>query len=124
MTARRWDGNTTIVKYTWQGDANQDGIVDGNDQNQLDFGIAFGMLGWVNGDFNYDGVLDGNDLNLLDFGLAFQTGPLGEGIRTFEDSAPDSRALGSGLIAVPEPASLALLGFGGLLILKRWRRKS
>ena len=49
------DGNTTIIKYTWQGDANQDGIVDGNDQNQLDFGVAFGMTGWVNGDFNYDG---------------------------------------------------------------------
>ena len=90
------DGNTTIIKYTWQGDANQDGIVDGNDQNQLDFGVAFGMTGWVNGDFNYNNVVDGNDQNLLDFGVAFQTGTLG--------------ASGGGPTTVPEPGEPGAAG--------------
>jgi hypothetical protein len=52
-----------IVRYTYYGDANLDGKVDGSDYSLIDAGYAsHGKLsGWSNGDFNYDGVIDGSD---------------------------------------------------------------
>jgi hypothetical protein len=57
-----------LVRYTWFGDANLDGQVDGSDYSQLDAGYASGgeLTGWVNGDFNYDGAVDGTDYSLID----------------------------------------------------------
>src|SRR5262249_25195698 len=47
--------NSVVIGYTFSGDANLDGKVNGLDFNALssNFG-ASGKL-WVNGDFNYDG---------------------------------------------------------------------
>ena len=44
------------MKYTYYGDANLDGAVDGADYQQIDNGFGGGLTGWSNGDFNYDGV--------------------------------------------------------------------
>jgi hypothetical protein len=57
-----------LVKYTYYGDANLDGKVDGSDYSRVDAGfISNGKLtGWANGDFNYDGKINGTDYSLID----------------------------------------------------------
>jgi hypothetical protein len=62
--------NTTaidaLVKYTYYGDANLDGTVNGADYQQIDNGFGLGLTGWQNGSFNNDGVADGSDYSLID----------------------------------------------------------
>ena len=56
-----------LVKYTWYGDANVDGKVDGSDYSRIDFAYTSDLAqpglytGWSNGDFNYDGGINGSD---------------------------------------------------------------
>jgi hypothetical protein len=55
------------VKYTYAGDANFDGVIDGGDYGILDnFAQVPGASGYFNGDFNYDGVIDGGDYGVID----------------------------------------------------------
>ena len=55
-----------LVKDTYVGDANLDGIVDIADYTRVDVGFLSHASGWANGDFNYDGVVDGSDYTLMD----------------------------------------------------------
>jgi hypothetical protein len=55
-----------LVKYTYYGDANLDGKVDGSDYARIDNGYLTHATGWNNGDFNYDGVINGSDYTLID----------------------------------------------------------
>lgn len=104
------DSTTVLVKYTYYGDANLDGIVD-----TLDFNIWLGNGGvsnakWFQGDFNYDGYVD-----LLDFDIWLSNG----GQTGLSDGTALARGMGS---VVPEPASL---GMAMLLLpaIQRRRRK-
>jgi hypothetical protein len=54
------------VKYTYVGDTNLDGAVNGADYQQIDSGFGLHLTGWQNGDFNYDGVINGDDYALAD----------------------------------------------------------
>jgi hypothetical protein len=55
-----------IVKYTYYGDINVDGVVDGRDYKAMMEAYVFGTgTGWTAGDFNYDGVVNSADMNLL-----------------------------------------------------------
>jgi regulation of enolase protein 1 (concanavalin A-like superfamily) len=66
-----------IVKYTYAGDANLDGLVSGDDYSAIDFNIAVPAAdGWLNGDFNHDGVISGDDYSLIDFNIIAQSAPL------------------------------------------------
>src|SRR5207248_8681431 len=49
-----------LVMYTWGGDANLDGTLDGDDYFQIDshFNQAGLIFGYHNGDFNYDGDIN------------------------------------------------------------------
>jgi len=55
-----------LLKYTYYGDTNLDGKVDGSDYSMIDNGYTSHLTGWANGDFNYDGVVDGSDYALID----------------------------------------------------------
>jgi hypothetical protein len=71
IVAGPFDGYTpapadVIVKYTWLGDANLDGRVDGSDYSIIDAAYAGHATGWDNGDFNGDGTVDGSDYALID----------------------------------------------------------
>ena len=71
------NGSTLIVKYTYAGDVNLDGVVDGSDYGTLDNWIQFpGTDGYHNGDVNYDGVIDGADYGALDNSIQLQGDPL------------------------------------------------
>jgi hypothetical protein len=103
-----------LVMYTYAGDMNLNGDIDGDDYFRIDQGFQSGgsLTGYVNGDLNYDGKINADDYFLIDRnysrqGTAFSVAP----------------ALG-GVSAVPEPAVVGLLGLycGGRLLMRRSRR--
>jgi hypothetical protein len=70
-------GRSIILKYTYAGDVNLDGMVDGADYGTLDNWIQFpGTDGYANGDVNFDGVIDGADYGTLDNSIQLQGAPL------------------------------------------------
>jgi autotransporter-associated beta strand protein len=102
------DASSVIVESTYYGDSNLDRKVDVTDLGTL--ATNYGKTvpnGILQGDFNGDGKVDVTDLGMLatDYGLGTSGG--------FALQAA----------AVPEPASIALLAFGGAAILMRHRRK-
>jgi len=84
--------SSVIVKYTWFGDSNLDGMVDGADYALIDTGFTSGgtLGGWVFGDYDYSGTVDGSDYALIDTGFISQNAVL------------------------PEPTTLGLLGLGAM----------
>jgi hypothetical protein len=67
------DATTVIVKYTYAGDANLDGVIDAGDYGVLDnFAQIAGANGYYNGDFNYDGVIDAGDYGVIDNNIQAQ----------------------------------------------------
>ena len=94
--------NDILVKYTWNGDANLDGVINADDYFLIDSNYIPQKRGWYNGDFNYDSVINADDYFLIDSAFLGQTGPLSAG--------------GARPSTVPEPAGLALVA-GGLLSL-------
>ena len=62
-----------LIRYTFFGDANLDGHVDGSDYTLIDYGYNIGATGWFNGDFNFDGIVDGSDYTMIDNAFNIQT---------------------------------------------------
>ena len=65
-----------LVRYTYYGDANADGVVNAADYIRTDTGFVTRLTGWANGDFNYDGTVDGSDYSLIDNAFDTQSGPI------------------------------------------------
>jgi hypothetical protein len=55
-----------LIKYTYYGDTNLDGTVDGSDYTRIDNAALLNLTGWYNGDFNYDTLINGSDYSLID----------------------------------------------------------
>jgi len=118
-----------LVKYTYYGDANLDGKVDGSDYSLIDNALAANKAylisnptgttlpytGWFNGDFNYDGVIDGSDYTLID--NAFNS----QGAVISATVAGETAQIAGQSTAVPEPTA-GLLGMASLAFLRRRRR--
>ena len=108
-------GASVIAMYTYAGDANLDGVIDGGDYGTIDnFVQVPGASGYANGDFNYDGVIDGGDYGVIDNNIQAQ-GP----------AIPTSGSVGiAGVTAVPEPTcGLAIFAAAaGVSLLTRRRR--
>jgi hypothetical protein len=115
--------NDVLVKYTWYGDADLSGKVDGTDYSLIDHGFNNSATGWQNGDFNYDGKIDGSDYSLIDnaFNLQGSNGlasPMNlVASHTVEFAQPSDTA------AIPEPADILILGMVGLMS-QRGRRRA
>ena len=107
-----------LLKYTYVGDSNLDGKVDGSDYSRIDNGFLHGLTGWLNGDYNYDGVIDGTDYTLIDNAFNMQGSAIAASVA--DSSATLSSQIGL-TSAVPEPASLILLTIAGLSSLSRRR---
>jgi hypothetical protein len=65
-----------FVKYTYYGDADLNGVVNGADYQLIDVGFGAGTGSWMNGNFNYDSGIDGSDYTLIDNGFNEQGAPL------------------------------------------------
>jgi hypothetical protein len=91
-----------IVKYTYYGDADLNGQLDGSDYSRIDNGYLNNLTGWYNGDFNNDGVIDGSDYTLID--NAFNT----QGASLASEVA--STATPTAALAVPSTALVARPG--------------
>ena len=96
--------NSALVKYTWNGDANLDGLVNADDYFLVDSGFLTQIGGYRNGDFNYDAVVNADDYFLIDSAFLGQKSKLS-------------------LAAVPEPTALALLALSSLALLPHRRRR-
>ncbi len=65
-----------LIRYTYYGDTNLDGQIDGSDYTRIDNGFFNHLTGWENGDFNYDSSIDGSDYTLIENAFNTQTSPM------------------------------------------------
>ena len=101
-----------LVKYTYYGDTDLSGSVDGSDYSRIDAGFLAGATGWFNGDFNYDGVVNGSDYTLIDNAFNTQSAAISDGIAA--PQAIETSQIAGVTSAVPEPTAIALLGISAL----------
>ena len=134
-----WDGvnvtepNTVIAKYTYFSDLTFDNKVTNDDVFAVINDLpnphlpAFGQPGfdWVaslfNGDVNFDGKVDGSDIFQVINDIPQGGQPL-SGSSGLTSVSPSIG--GGGSSAVPEPATLFLLGLGSAGMLLRRKRRS
>jgi hypothetical protein len=107
-----------LVMYTYGGDATLDGKINIDDYVKIDSGIASHLTGWANGDFNYDGVVNIDDYTtVIDANIGNQNG-----VFFTAGGVVDGGGV-SGVSAVPEPASLTILGLGAMGLMGSRRRR-
>ncbi len=90
----------TLVKYSFYGDTDLNGVVNFDDYARTDRGFNNAGSDWFHGDFDYNGVVNFDDYALIDLAFDTQRGGL------------------SGMSAVPEPGALITLTAAAIL----WRR--
>ena len=102
------DAADVLVRYTFYGDTNLDGLVTAADYTRMDAGFVQHLTGWQNGDLNYDGTVDGSDYALADNAFNRQAG--------VAVARP-----ASAVAAVPEPAGVGLAVAVGVALRRRRR---
>jgi hypothetical protein len=115
-----------LVKYTYYGDTDLNGSVDGSDYSRIDLAYladqsnATAYTGWLNGDFNYDGSVNGSDYTLMD--NAFNTQGTIFSSEIAGSLAVATAELAPNASAVPEPVSLGWIAGGAIALLGRRRK--
>ncbi len=109
------------IAYTLYGDANLDGVVNGDDFAILAGNLGKSVSGWDEGDFNYDGVVNGDDFAALVGNLGRQSnGDLV--VLSAGYAAIDAFAAAHGMSDdVPEPSIIGMGALGGVCVLSRRR---
>src|SRR5256714_6368279 len=102
--------------YSWGGDANLDGTLNGDDYFQIDshFNQDGTIFGYYNGDFNYDGAINGDDYFIIDSN--WNTG-------STATPFPTSAGALAGGAAVPGPATIGMIAIAACGLAARRRRR-
>ncbi|MBC8107957.1 MAG: S-layer family protein [Anaerolineae bacterium] len=131
-----------VIKFTYNGDTDLNGVVDFDDYSHTDGGFNNNRTGWFNGDFDYNGIVDFDDYSLIDGAFNTQTGTLRRALSYLNggdrsDYGINTPALQmvmdhyqqfgqpyatSFLNAVPEPTSAGII-YGLLALATRRRRR-
>jgi hypothetical protein len=118
-------GDDVLVRYTRNGDATLDGVVGDDDVTVLgalyDNGVTTGHA-WYEGDFNFDGKIDDNDVTILGAFYDQGAGPLGSELSERYGAEFASAFEVGRVMSVPEPGSVGLGVFAGVVLLRRRRR--
>ncbi|CAN5710788.1 hypothetical protein BH09PLA1_BH09PLA1_03220 [soil metagenome] len=96
------DNTAVLVRYTYFGDTDFNGVVNFDDYARTDNGFNNSGNDWFHGDFDYNGVVNFDDYALIDLAFNTQSGLL----RT----------------SVPEPATAAIAFAVAILFCARQRR--
>ena len=104
-------GGETLLMYTYVGDQNLDGDIDGDDYAAIDAGFSVNATTYHEGDFNFSGNVDADDYWLIDRNYGRQSTPLAP--------APPL----DGVTAVPEPGTLSIVALVATGLLRRRRRR-
>ena len=110
-------GNQVMLKTTYLGDFDGNGIVNSADYGWLDFYYGYGL---TVGDLNGDGQVNSADYNGIDYGYGYQA------YGVLNGSAEAGAAAASALApseSVPEPGTLGML-LAGASALLGFRRKA
>jgi hypothetical protein len=70
------DGTAVLVKFTWTGDTDLNGVINFDDYVRTDSGFNNHKSGWFNGDFDYDARVTFDDYVLIDLAFNAQDGTL------------------------------------------------
>ncbi|CAN5365928.1 hypothetical protein BH09PLA1_BH09PLA1_05370 [soil metagenome] len=65
-----------LVKYTYYGDTDFNGLVNFDDYSRADAGFNSGLSGWFRGDFDGNGLVNFDDYSLIDLAFNSQAGAL------------------------------------------------
>jgi hypothetical protein len=132
-----------VVKFTYYGDTDFNGVVDFDDYSRTDSGFNNHKSGWLNGDFDYSGVVDFDDYSLIDQAFNTQSGTLRRAMTYLEGGdrslngmdAPPLQLVADHfeqfgqpyadafLNAVPEPTNVLSLGVVAIAALRGSRRR-
>jgi beta-glucanase (GH16 family) len=75
-----------LVKYTWYGDTDFNGVVNFDDYVRTDSGFNNQLSGWLNGDFDLNGVVNFDDYVLIDLAFNSQSGTLRRALNFLDGS--------------------------------------
>jgi hypothetical protein len=105
-----------LVKYTYLGDTNLDGKLDGLDYKHIMEGYVNGLSGWMNGDVDYSGgAVTLSDVQAFLAAYNYYTANAGS-LPTYPSSETTAAAA-----AIPDPGAGSLAASIGLLSLTRRR---
>lgn len=116
-----------LLKYTYLGDTDLDGDVDGDDFSGFLAGAGAGAGGWVLGDFDYNLLVNGDDFSsfIAGYNAFLGSGPLlissGEVNAMFAQAQAGTLSFEAFSAVVPEPTGLLIFAAVGAGVLRRRR---
>ena len=60
------DATALLIRYTYAGDTDLDGALDGDDYFRIDSGFAAQATSYSSGDLDYNGRIDADDYFVID----------------------------------------------------------
>ena len=135
-------GTDVLVKYTYYGDTDFNGLINFDDYSRTDGGFNSNGSDWFHGDFDYNGIVNFDDYALIDAAFNSQNGSLRRAMAWLggddrSDQGMDLPALqlvqrhfaqfgqsyaNAFLNAVPEPGTVMIAATASALSLVRRRR--